>query len=221
MTNGDDSTQVRRGAPAANPLQPLPLILWRGTAEGVARMEHSEQDPHDYNNGLYLTRQRWLAEEYARLRSGETGGRPLVYEAEISRNLLGRILDLESGQAAQDWHAFLGSEYVPGKTWRSLLPPENANRNYWTVFRAFLEKTGRKLDDYDTIIGPEYVRVGSQICVRSPEIQRQIQQRFVEYESKPVWIRVLDGNGAAMDVDINYPGATVPACKTGSTSKDV
>ena len=89
------------------------------------------------------------------------------------------------------------------------------------MFRAFLEKTGRKLDDYDTIIGPEYVRVGSQICVRSPEIQRQIQQRFVEYESKPVWIRVLDGNGAAMDVDINYPGATVPACKTGSTSKDV
>jgi hypothetical protein len=170
-------------------------------------MPHSEQDPHDFGDGLYLTFQQWLGEQYARLRSSDTGGRPVVYQGETTWRELGRILDLTSGQTKREWEGFLDSEYVPGKTWRSIMPPANPNKNYWTVFSAFLEKTGRKLENYDTIVGPEYVRTGVQLCVRNPGIQQAVEGRFVEWDAKPVWIRVLNASGEPLDVNINFPGS--------------
>ena len=104
----DDNQQDFKRGGGFNPLGPKPITLWRGEAEGIARTSHA-QNPHDFHDGLYFTGERWLAEEYARLRSSPTN-RPIVWRAEFSPSLLGpqeKILDLTSGNTGRAWEAYM------------------------------------------------------------------------------------------------------------------
>ncbi|MCP4247587.1 MAG: hypothetical protein GY778_11110, partial [bacterium] len=199
-----------------NPVQPPPLVVWRGTAENVPRHPHSEAAPHDFGDGLYLTTQQWLGEEYARDRAKKSSARPILYRLELDRSLLGpseKILNLHSGPVAREWETFVNTEIDPGagKTWRQLLPPNGPNKNYWGAFGWFLDETGRKLENYNVVIGPEYVRPGDnnlqgvQYCIRNPELEAEIASRLVEWDRKPVWVRVYDGRGFPVDVNVNDP----------------
>jgi len=54
------------------------------------------------------------------------------------------------------------------------------NENYSRFFRAFLEEQKLSLAEFDAVIGPEYVRGGTQVCVRNPVLQAQIRGSMVQ-----------------------------------------
>jgi hypothetical protein len=66
---------------------------------------------------------------------------------------------------------------IPGHTRESLI--RLANENYSRIFEAFLTEHGIDLKEYDAIIGPEYVRGGSQVNIRNPKLAATLQGRMV------------------------------------------
>jgi hypothetical protein len=43
------------------------------------------------------------------------------------------------------------------------------------MFNGFVHENAIDIEAYDTVIGPEYVRGGNQICIRNPEIAEHIR----------------------------------------------
>lgn len=161
-------------APAAV-IQREPDTWYRGEAEGVAPAAPGTV-VHDFGDGLYLTDNPAVAGLYADLRAAGRPGDPppgpgRVVAATFERSLLGRILDLRTDSR---WAAYM-SERSPssGLTNQQLI--RMANENYWEFFQGFLERHRLSLDNYDSIIGPEYVRGGTQVCIRNPGIAAQVR----------------------------------------------
>jgi hypothetical protein len=131
---------------------------------------------HDFGDGLYLTNDPAVAKQYATTRAGSlAGSTPSVTVATFQRSLLGRILDLTTDLR---WKQYL-SEGVGSYTNEGLI--KLANEHYWKIFQGFLEKNNLKLDNFDSIIGPEFVRGGNQICIRNPAIAVSIRNLFKTY----------------------------------------
>lgn len=118
---------------------------------------------HDFGDGVYFTNSKPVAELYAQTRVKESGGDPRVYHVETSRPDLGRVLDLTNDPR---WQTFLRTPQIPGRletTPETLI--RQANENYGRFFQAFLGQHQLRLQDYDAVIGPEFVRGGRQLGI--------------------------------------------------------
>lgn len=118
---------------------------------------------HDFGDGVYLTSSKDVAELYARTRVYSGGGQIQVLKIDIDRSELGRVLDLG---ADPRWNRFLRQPAIPGMPNRT---PEAlirmANENYGRFFDQFVQQNNIRIQDYDAVIGPEFVRGGSQLCI--------------------------------------------------------
>ncbi len=137
-------------------------IWYRGQSNTVAPSEPGGSI-HDFGDGMYLTDSREVAEQYARTRVEDGGGQPEVLTINIERSELGKVLDLSSDPR---WQRFLSHPQVPG---RPDLTPENlikmANENYGRFFEQFVRKNKIRIKEYDAVIGPEFVRGGTQLAI--------------------------------------------------------
>ncbi len=118
---------------------------------------------HDFGDGVYLTSSKDVADLYARTRVSSGGGQIQVLKIDINRSELGRVLDLGTDPR---WNRFLRQPVIPGRADRT---PEAlirmANENYGRLFEQFLQQNNIRIQDYDVVIGPEFVRGGSQLCI--------------------------------------------------------
>jgi hypothetical protein len=150
-------------------VQRTPETWYRGEAEGVAPARPGSVI-HDFGDGLYLTDDPAMAAEYANLRAGENPAAGRVVAATFERTLLGRVLNLSTDPR---WAAYMRETTPSGITYEQLI--RMANENYWKFFQEFLRRHGLALENFDTIIGPEYVRSGTQICIRNPDIAAKVR----------------------------------------------
>jgi len=150
-------------------VQRQPETWYRGEAEGVTPARPGSV-VHDFGDGLYLTDDPALAAEYANLRAGRTPATGRVVAATFERALLGRVLNLSTDPR---WAAYMRETAPSGITYEQLI--RLANENYWSFFQEFLRRYGLALENFDTVIGPEYVRNGTQMCIRNPGIAAQVR----------------------------------------------
>lgn len=120
-------------------------------------------DLHDFGDGLYLTDTKAIAERYAQMRVSTGGGQERILEVSINRGELGRVLDLT---ADPRWAQFLRTPSIPGNLQTT---PERlirlANENYGRCFEAFLAQNRIRIQDFNAVIGPEFVRGGKQLAI--------------------------------------------------------
>ncbi|MGA2012863.1 MAG: hypothetical protein ABSH51_20325 [Solirubrobacteraceae bacterium] len=156
---------------------------YRGRAAGVGPSKAGAgKDPtfgiHDFGDGLYLTTDHEMARQYASDRAGENKDLQEVLKGDIARGDLGKVLDLNGDS---QWADYTKQPIFPnGPTPEALI--KGANQNYWKFFQAFLKNKNLTLEDYDTIIGPEYVRGGTQVCVRTPDVQTKVTAALTAFE---------------------------------------
>ena len=132
---------------------------------------------HDFGDGVYIAATPELGGEYAALRSGSAKdfSRAELLAGDPPEEAFFKTLDLTKDPR---WAAHLASplsELDPDLgTFRDILPPRGPNENYNGVFNSFLNKHGLRLQDYDSIIGEEFVRGGTQVCLRTPRAQQAV-----------------------------------------------
>ena len=174
-------TAVQRKLVAAQPalVQRAPETWYRGEAEGVPPARPGSVI-HDFGDGLYLTDDSSLAAQYAALRASPHPETGRVLAASFERSLLGRMLDLNTDPR---WAAYMSETTPGGLTHEQLI--RMANENYWSFFQEFLRRNGLSLDSFDSIIGPEYVRSGTQMCIRNPSTAGQIRAMLAPPSAGP------------------------------------
>ncbi|MBI3681949.1 MAG: hypothetical protein HY235_16325 [Acidobacteria bacterium] len=133
---------------------------YRGQSSSVAPAQPGGHI-HDFGDGMYLTNSLSMAEEYARTRTANGGGAAEVLTVTLERAELGRLLDLNSDPR---WQQFLRRQQLPGVTTEQLI--RQANENYGRFFDGFVQENNIRIQDYDAVIGPEFVRNGTQLCIR-------------------------------------------------------
>ena len=152
---------------------------WRGVGQGVAPAAPGSVI-HDFGDGMYLSDNKAVGQEYAELRAGPKGT-PQLFKAEIDAKKLGRVLDLTKDVR---WGNYVkGEGYPGGRTIESLI--KGANENYKRFFDSFLEKFGLKLSNYDAVIGPEYVRGGNELCIRNQAIAAEVRASLGTVKIEP------------------------------------
>jgi hypothetical protein len=133
---------------------------YRGEAEGVTSSRPGS-DPHDFGDGLYFTSDLDVAKLYANVRANGNPQLTRVYEVPIQQAKLGRVLNLTVDQR---WGEFMRERATPDSQTNEQLI-RMVNENYGRFFQAFLQKESIDLRHYDSVIGPEYVRGGKQLCL--------------------------------------------------------
>lgn len=133
-------------------------IWYRGEAVGVPAATPGSTAPHDLADGMYLTDRADIATRYGELRSPDPAARR-VYSVAIERQSL-RVLDLTTDPR---WQKLMQrpAPHLPGG--EDLI--KQANENYGRYFKAFVQSEKIDLNQYDAVIGYEYVRGGKQLCI--------------------------------------------------------
>jgi hypothetical protein len=173
------STAPPAGAGAAASSTPR-VILYRGTTYRFVRGRSS--DIHDLGEGMYMTQDPDLALLYAQERrvqvQGTDPGAPgIVLRAQAEQAELGRVLDFYNNRALRaDWEAFVARQ--PGG---DIVLRGGPAEMYNGHFQNWLRSRGNSLDDFDVIIGPEYIRGGSQACIRNETIADRLLSRADEW----------------------------------------
>ncbi len=124
---------------------------YRGEAVGVAPAAPGSTADHDIGDGMYMTDSKEIANKYAALRTNDPAARR-VFSVKIDRSSF-RVLDLRTDPR---WQKDL-----------KMVEPSimRANENYGRVFRNFININKIDLNNYDAVIGRDYVRGGTQICI--------------------------------------------------------
>jgi hypothetical protein len=178
--------QVAMGLPLRdwNPATPpsvlnlAPETWFRGEVEGLASAKDGGV-VHDLGDGTYFSDRMDVAKQYAELRSPTDPAAARVLTGQVDPKSLGRVLDLtEEADFMKDFNFVktrLGK--VSGEPYRNLV--EN-----------FLTKKGIKLEDFEVVVGPEDIRGGKQMRIRSPQLAAQVRASFA-----PVKIAGRGGRG--------------------------
>lgn len=150
---------------------------YRGEMEGGKRSSVGGAI-HDFGDGLYFTNDFEVAQMYADLRSTGNKNKARVYEVSIKRQELGIVLDLTQDSR---WIKFMQTELTKGITAEKLI--KMANENYGRFFEIFLKQNKINLNQYDAVIGKEYVRGGLQLCIlykngMGTKFQERLRRKF-------------------------------------------
>jgi hypothetical protein len=119
----------------------------------------------------------YAQERRAQVQATEPGAPGIVMRTETEEAALGRVLDLWEDRALRaEWEAFLartpGGDIVLGGG-----PAEMYNAH----FQNWLATRRLRLDDFDTIVAPEYIRGGPQVCVRNDAIAGRLLAQGEEW----------------------------------------
>ena len=156
-----------------------PVVVYRGTTyrfiEGRSRMVH------DLGDGTYWTYEMSQGVRFAQLRraqvqSVEPGAPGVVLRAEVHPAELGRVMDFYNNPALRgEWEAFVRSQ--PGGRYVLQGGPSEIYNGH---LQNWLQSRGIRLQDFDVIVGPDYIHGGSQICIRNPGIAARVLSRARE-----------------------------------------
>ncbi len=139
---------------------------------------------HDFGDGVYLTSSKDVAQRYADTRVSQGGGQPQVFQIQIERTELGKVLDLNNDPR---WTRFLRQPAIPGMANRT---PEDlirmANENYGRFFEQFVQQNNIRIQDYDAVVGPEFVRGGSQLCILNRNGQPSVLATRISARFQPI-----------------------------------
>ena len=190
----DPSTApVASGGPSAL-IHRAPQTWYRGEGLGVPAAVPGAA-LHDLGEGLYLTDNAAVAGEYAALRAGASPELARTLTATLDPRILGRVLDLTTDAR---WAAYLRSSPVPGgATVEHMI--KMANENYSRFFEQFLRSNNIRIADFDAIKAQEFVRGGTQLCIRNPQVQAQVRAvlRAVPAEAAAVTGSVAESTAMA------------------------
>jgi len=175
--------------------RPMTQKWYRGEGVGVAPSKPGGA-LHDFGDGLYLTDSEDVATLYAKTRAA--GTEPRVLEVNIATEDLGMVLDLTSDSR---WIKFMTRPMVQGSTNPHLSKSrldylKIKHELYHDFFEEFVRENKINIASYDSVIGPEYVRGGKQLCILSKKglqlgigvrIRNRLRPRLadVEFEFKP------------------------------------
>src|SRR5262249_17267283 len=166
-----------RGAPAA---EVPPLILYRGTVYRF--VEGRSPGDHDLGPGMYMTFDPELAVRYAQIRrvdvqALEPGAPGIVLQVEAEVSELGRVLDFYHDSALRsDWETF-----VSGQRLGDVVLEGGPAKVYNLYLENWLRSRGTSTENFDVIIGPEYHRGGTQVCIRNNDIADRLVRRATEW----------------------------------------
>ncbi|MCP4259943.1 MAG: hypothetical protein GY774_20880 [Planctomycetes bacterium] len=156
------------------------VILYRGTVYRFIRGR--SRYVHDLGEGVYMTLERELAIRYAQerrvqIQSSEPGAPGIVLRVEAESGELGRVLDFYNNRALRaEWETFLSRQ--PGGEMVLRGGPAEVYNGH---FENWLQSKGLRPDQFDVIIGPEYIRGGSQACIRNESIAESLLRRAKEW----------------------------------------
>ena len=146
------------------------VVIWRGTTVRWKRGDpNMPPDLHDLSLGCYFTTDPNVAAQYAAMR-GTADDPAIILTVNVAQEELGRVLDLVNGPHAKRWNELV----------MQANPKNLANERYNRLFMNFLDEIGQSLDNYDTIIGREYLRGGIQINIRRSNLLDNILLRADE-----------------------------------------
>lgn len=155
-------------------------VLYRGTTYRF--MRGRSRDIHDLGDGVYMTYDADLAVLYAQERrvlvqATDPGAPGIVLRVEAETGELGRVLDFYYDRALRsDWETFVARQ--PGG---DIVLRGGPAEMYNGHFQNWLRSRGTSLDNFDVIIGPEYIRGGSQVCIRNEGIATRLLDRAEEW----------------------------------------
>lgn len=109
---------------------------------------------HDLGDGVYFTNDLGVAQIYARKRVQESGGEQQIFRIEFEGGRLGKILDLRDKLIGWEDYAKPIESHIRA-----------SNENYRRSFANFLKFKGIDINQYDAVIGPEYLNGGIQLCI--------------------------------------------------------
>lgn len=135
-------------------------VWFRGEGVGVAPASPGSTPAHDLGDGMYLTDRQDVAKRYAEMRSPEPAGQR-VYSVTVNTGSL-KVLDLTRDER---WKQYM-QPLKPGMPSNETFIKQ-ANENYGKFFQSFCKQHKINLNDYDAVIGPEYVRGGKQMVILS------------------------------------------------------
>ena len=131
---------------------------YRGEGVGVPTAMNGATAAHDLGDGMYLTDRQDVAKRYAEMRSPEPAGQR-VYAVTVNTAGL-KVLDLTRDERWQKYMQPLKPGMPSNETFI-----RQANENYGKFFQSFCQKYKINLNEYDAVIGPEYVRGGKQMVI--------------------------------------------------------
>src|SRR4051794_1172984 len=126
-------------------------LWWRGEAVGDKPIAPDKTADHDIGDGMYLADSKESAVEYTVQRTSDASARRL-YSVNIDTASL-RVLDLTTDPR---WLKDM-----------LMLEPhiKSANSNYGRAFQNFIKANNINLNEYDAVIGKDYLKGGKQICI--------------------------------------------------------
>jgi hypothetical protein len=153
---------------------------FRGEAVGVTQTP-GKTNPHDFVDGMYLTDRADVAVRYAQDRSTDPNAQR-VWSVGVNTSSL-KILDLTTDPR---WQQYLQPDpRLPSVE----ITFKQANENYGRVFKQFVEKENIDLQQYDAIIGLEYVRGGRQLCILNKNGRPSLLQAKLRSQFRPLFGR--------------------------------
>jgi len=115
---------------------------------------------HDFGDGMYLTDRYDIAKMYAETRAPGQVNLQRVVAIQLNTAEMGRVLDLRTDPR---WTAYFNGP--GGKQALDIIKTGRMNEFYGESFENFLKVNKIYRDQYDAIVGPEYVRGGIQVCI--------------------------------------------------------
>jgi hypothetical protein len=173
------------GQPVRTPLYARPVshlsLLPESWFRGQAELAKPSQDSapgvpgvrHDLGEGVYFADSFGVAEEYAEIRALDSNSAGEVLSGTLDPEQLGRVLDLtKDPRFMEHFESARRSMAVVGERYRNIVD-------------HVLARTGRRLEDFDVIIGPEGLRGGRQLCVRDKVVAARLRAAMTSTKLVP------------------------------------
>ena len=153
------------------------VVLFRGTTHTLVHGDTGVV--HDLGPGLYLTPDPRLGVLYAQERRAQ------VQASEPGAPGIGAAHRDRRGRPRPRPRR-LGRPRAPRGLWRRSSPARRAGTTSWPAvpaemynahFQNWLATRRQRLEDFDTIIAPEYIRGGPQVCVRNQALADRLAWR--------------------------------------------
>ncbi len=186
LGGGDFNSILRVYRPAApaggGAAEGQPAVLYRGTT--YRWMAGGSSDIHDLGPGTYWSYEREQGVRFAQMRSSEAqrdepGTVGLLLQSEVAPSDLGRVFDFYNNPTLRrEWEAFVSRQ--PGG---DFVLRGGSAQMYNAHFENWLSTRGMQLQNFDVIVGPDYIHGGSQVCIRDQSIAARVlaqAQRQIE-----------------------------------------
>lgn len=139
-------------------------VIYRGaTLNRILRDVAIDAAQHDLGAGTYFTTARRIAEFFSKNKQTIDDPGVVLRVTIKDRKVFGRTLDLVEGELAEGWKNSIKD--VPGRL---------VNERYYNALHNYLASRGKTIEEFDTIIAPDYLNSGVQICIKNDSIVNEL-----------------------------------------------